>query len=146
MFKMIECCKCSLKVAHPLSKIEHFISENVSKGAAVVEWLSSWLAEQGDRGSIPGLATWILEIGYLLLPSRDMAKIPLKRRKSSIWPTKMSLPLLVHTSSKGIDWIFFKTYIYTPQKKFCTTCTYIHVFPKLCKLLGKLLKLIDKTL
>ena len=29
------------------------------KGAAVVEWLSSWLAEQEDRGSIPGLATWI---------------------------------------------------------------------------------------
>ena len=32
----------------------------VSKwGAAVAEWLSSWLAEQEDRGSIPGLATWI---------------------------------------------------------------------------------------
>ena len=29
------------------------------QGAAVVEWLSSWLAEQEDRGSIPGLATWI---------------------------------------------------------------------------------------
>ena len=28
-------------------------------GAAVVVWLSSWLAEQEDRGSIPGLATWI---------------------------------------------------------------------------------------
>ena len=25
----------------------------------MVEWLSSWLAEQEDRGSIPGLATWI---------------------------------------------------------------------------------------
>ena len=25
--------------------------------AAVAEWLSSWLAEQEDRGSIPGLAT-----------------------------------------------------------------------------------------
>ena len=30
-----------------------------SWGAAVAEWLSSWLAEQEDRGSIPGLATWI---------------------------------------------------------------------------------------
>ena len=30
-----------------------------SSGAAVAEWLSSWLAEQKDRGSIPGLATWI---------------------------------------------------------------------------------------
>ena len=28
-------------------------------GAAVAEWLSSWLAEQEDRGSIPSLATWI---------------------------------------------------------------------------------------
>ena len=28
-------------------------------GAAVAEWLSSWLAEQEDRGSNPGLATWI---------------------------------------------------------------------------------------
>ena len=27
--------------------------------AAVAEWLSSWLAEQEDRGTIPGLATWI---------------------------------------------------------------------------------------
>ena len=29
------------------------------QGAAVAEWFSSWLAEQEDRGSIPGLATWI---------------------------------------------------------------------------------------
>ena len=28
-----------------------------SDGAAVAGWLSSWLAEQEDRGSIPGLAT-----------------------------------------------------------------------------------------
>ena len=27
------------------------------KGEAVAKWLSSWLAEQGDWGSIPGLAT-----------------------------------------------------------------------------------------
>ena len=58
------------------------------EGALVAEWLSSWLAEQDVRGSIPRLATWISEIGYLLLPSRDMAEIPLKRRKSSIQPTK----------------------------------------------------------
>ena len=56
-------------------------------GAVVAEWLSSWLAEQEVRGSIPRLATWISEIGYLLLPSRDTAEIPLKRRKSSIQPT-----------------------------------------------------------
>ena len=34
-------------------------TSNVWRGAAVAEWLSSWLAEQEDRGSIPGLATWI---------------------------------------------------------------------------------------
>ena len=28
------------------------------KGAVVAEWLSSWLAEQEDRGSITGLTTW----------------------------------------------------------------------------------------
>ena len=42
-------------------------------------------------GSIPRLATWITEIGYLLPPSRDMAEIPLKRRKSSIQPTKSNV-------------------------------------------------------
>ena len=58
------------------------------RGAVVAEWLSSWLAEQEVRGSIPRLATWISEIGYLPLPSRDMAEIPLKRRKSSIKPNQ----------------------------------------------------------
>ena len=28
-------------------------------GLCGAEWLSSWLADQEDRGSIPGLATWI---------------------------------------------------------------------------------------
>ena len=53
----------------------------------MVEWFSSCLAEQEVRGLIPGLATWISEIGYPLLASpwsRDMAEIPLKRHKSSI--------------------------------------------------------------
>ena len=49
----------------------------------MAEWLSSWLAEQEDRGSIPRLPLEFSEIGYLLLPSRDMAEIPLNRRKSS---------------------------------------------------------------
>ena len=57
------------------------------EGVVVVEWLSFWLAEQEVRCSIPGLTTWISEISYLLLPSRDMAEIPLKRRKSSIQST-----------------------------------------------------------
>ena len=57
-------------------------------GAAVAEWLSSWLAEQEVRGSIPCLAIWISEIGYILLQSRDMAEIQLKRCKTPIKPTK----------------------------------------------------------
>ena len=60
-------------------------SFKMRKGAAVAKWLSFWLAEQEVRGSIPRLATWISEIGYLPLPSRDMAEIPLKQRKSSRW-------------------------------------------------------------
>ena len=50
--------------------------------AAVVQWSSSWLAEQEVRGSIPGPAATISEIGYLL-QSRDMAVISLKLRKTS---------------------------------------------------------------
>ena len=50
-------------------------------GAAMTMWLSFWLTEQGVRGSIPGLANWIPEIGHLLFQSRDMAVRLLKRRK-----------------------------------------------------------------
>ena len=35
------------------------IQLDIIDGAAVAEWLSSWLAEQEDRGSIPHLAIWI---------------------------------------------------------------------------------------
>ena len=56
-------------------------------GAAVAKWLSSWLAEQEVQGSIPRLPTWISEIGYLLLPSCNMAEKQPKRRNSSIQPT-----------------------------------------------------------
>ena len=37
----------------------YYFIVSIELGAAVAEWLSSWLAEQEDRGSIPGLATWI---------------------------------------------------------------------------------------
>ena len=60
-------------------------------GVAVAKWLSSWLAEQEVRGSIPGLVATISEIGYLLLPCRDMAEIPLNRRKSSIQTSKANV-------------------------------------------------------
>ena len=51
--------------------------------AMVALWLSSWFAEQEVQGSVPGHAATISEIGYFLLPSRDMAERSLKRRKSS---------------------------------------------------------------
>ena len=39
-------------------------------GEAVAEWLSSWLAEQEDQGSISGLATWIFR-GWLSPASKS---------------------------------------------------------------------------
>ena len=82
-------------------------------GAAVAEWLSSWLAEQEVRGSIPGLATWISEIGYLLLPSRDMTEIPLKRRKSPIQPTKPSnQPVAVYIALILMEDVAICIYLY----------------------------------
>ena len=53
----------------------------------MVKWLSSWLVEQVVWGSISGLATTISEIGYLLLPSHDMAERSLRQCKSSKQPT-----------------------------------------------------------
>ena len=61
----------------------------------MAEWLSSWLVEQEVRDSIPCLATWISEIGYLLLPSRDMAEIPLKNVNS-----QYNQPTLPHGTMK----------------------------------------------
>ena len=52
-------------------------------------WLSSWLAEQEDR--FDSLPFEFSEISYLLLRSRDLAEIPLKRRKSSIQTTNQSV-------------------------------------------------------
>ena len=43
-------------------------------GTAVMEWLSSWIAEQEVQGSNPGLDTSILEIGYLQLLSPNMTE------------------------------------------------------------------------
>ena len=68
----------------------------------MAEWLSSCLEEQELRGSIPRLATRISEIGYLLLPSRDMVEIPLKQRKPSIQPTNQKKKLKLHICDKDI--------------------------------------------
>ena len=47
------------KRLNKLMRFCHKLMFHQQEGAAVAEWLSSWLAEQEDRGSIPGLATWI---------------------------------------------------------------------------------------
>ena len=61
--------------------------------AAVVEWLSSWLAEQWVKwGLILGLVSWIWEIGDLLLPSRNMTeRLFIKRSKLSKLPYRPNL-------------------------------------------------------
>ena len=45
--------------ALPSITFNNFLGEvnGRKSGAVVAEWLNSWLAEQEDRGSIPGLAT-----------------------------------------------------------------------------------------
>ena len=50
-----------------LCQLDHILRVDVKLGAVAVKWLSCWLAEQEFRGSIPGLAATISEIGYLLL-------------------------------------------------------------------------------
>ena len=61
---------CTPLTTHPFESVNVHASQTYRRrlymafsfhnlGAAVVESLSSWLAEQEDRGSIPGLATWI---------------------------------------------------------------------------------------
>ena len=45
------------------------------QGVCEVEWLSSWLAEEGILGFNLVLATSISEIGFLLLPSGDITEI-----------------------------------------------------------------------
>ena len=66
---------------------------HTNQEVAVVKCLSSCLAEQRDRGLNPGLTATISGIGYLLLPSGDMAEIPLKQCKSSIKPTNQHLTI-----------------------------------------------------
>ena len=71
-------------------------------GAVVVLWLSSWIAEQEIRGSIPGLVDTISEIGYLLLPRHDMAERSLKRPKPSKQLTNQRQNMFVFTRSEVI--------------------------------------------
>ena len=64
-------------------------------GAAVAEWLSSWLAEQEDRGSIPRLATWIF---------RDWLSPASKSRYG--WKIAKST-LILKTTNQPTHWLFY---------------------------------------
>ena len=72
--------------------------------------MGSWLAEQEVRGSIPGLAATISEIGYLLLPNRDMTERSLKRRKSSKTTTKQLVRLTVNRKETINNIVFSDSY------------------------------------
>ena len=65
------------------------------KRAAVAEWISSWLAEQEDRGSIPGLATWIF--------SCFQVAIWLKYRWSDLNP-QYNQPTIRWTKTNDSNW------------------------------------------
>ena len=65
------------------------------KGAAVAEWLRSWLAEQEVRGSIPGLATWIF--------SCVQVAIWLKYRWSDVNP-QYNQPTIRWTKTNDSNW------------------------------------------
>ena len=70
----------------------------MTKGAAVAEWLSSWLAEQEDRGSIPRLATWIF---------RDWLSPASKSRYG--W--KIAKSTLIKTTNQPTNQIMTKAWI-----------------------------------
>ena len=72
------------------------VKDNVTRSQIMLHLKRSC---QEDRVRFPASPLEFPEIGYLLLPSRDMADIPLKRRKSSIQPTNQKvLPQGMHMS------------------------------------------------
>ena len=87
----------------------------IIEGAAMAEWFTTWPAEQEVRVSIPGVATCISEIGYLLLPGCNIAEMPLKRRKSSIQPT---YPVIIERTKCLV--LGPSTAVYTSFLKHCT--------------------------
>ena len=64
----------------------------------VVEWSSSWFAEQGIQGLNLGPATLISETRYLLLPSHSMTEILFKGRKCPKQPNPTLINLLFYFS------------------------------------------------
>ena len=98
-------------------------------GCWVNRWLSSWLAEQEVRGSIPSLATWIFRDWLSPASKLRYAEIPLKRRKSSIQPikhqsvwmkdaNKTSFTNERYHSILQIQPVFYQSYLWRTQRGF----------------------------
>ena len=77
----------------------------MNSDGVVVKFL---LAEQEARDSIPNLTTTISEIGYLLLPSLNLAEISPKRRKSSEQQTRLEYNRQIFSVARTITSIFIK--------------------------------------
>ena len=79
-------------------------------GAAVAEWLSSWLAEQEDRGSIAGLATWIFR--DRLSPASKSRYVWKTAKSTLILKITNNQPLIhiVSNDNTQIYWIFLNSY------------------------------------
>ena len=72
-----------LRISFGSNLAQRYLSnQTVLMGVVVGEWLSSWIAKQRLWFSNFGLVTKISQIGYLLLPSRDMSERLLQRRKT----------------------------------------------------------------
>ena len=85
-----------------------------------------WHANQGVWGSSPGLYATIPEIGYILFPSRDMAAILLKRRKSlkNLFQSNYCLVYIV-IHKFGIE---TNSYTSTIKYNACNSQIHWHVF------------------
>ena len=83
----------------------------INEGVAMIQWLSSWLAEQGVRGSNRGLNTWISELGCLLPPSRDITVILYKALNS---PNLIFAPWRSETDSPSLEFAHPSIFFYNP--------------------------------
>ena len=95
----------------------YVIYENlqIPKGAAVAEWLSSWLAEQENRGSIPSLATWIFRdwlsaasksrYGWKIAKSTLILKTTTNNQSDSEFPQQNGHNLMKKLGTKNESYI-----------------------------------------
>ena len=101
---------CKMAPVFSVQFIRFFHRSITMLGGAVVEWISCWLAEQDLGGSNHGLGSSISEIGYLLLPSRDMSNRLLNRRKilktAQINPITMCGVILIPPSISSRENLF----------------------------------------